>query len=76
MLREYGIQHVMIIPYMVSSNGLAERTGKTLCEMLGMVSEDLYDWDQVLGEVLSANNILHFNLGTPPRDLLLKFDGR
>ena len=42
-------------PYMPTSNGLAERTIRTLGEMLRMVSKN--EWDDYVGRVLWAYNM-------------------
>ena len=45
MLNEWGIEHLCTTPYVPSANGLAERTIRTLSEILHMMSERENEWD-------------------------------
>ena len=57
MLDEWGIEHVRTTSYMPSSNGLAERTIRTLSEMLRTVNKTENEWDDHVGSVLRAHNM-------------------
>jgi transposase InsO family protein len=77
MLREFGISHVFITPYIASANGLAERTVKTLCEILRLMTKNEHEWDEVLAKALFAyNNTFHAALNCSPRNYLLSFRHR
>ena len=75
MLDEWGIEHVRTTPYMPSSNGLAERTIRTLSEMLRMMSKTDNEWDEHVGRVLSAYNMtVHSTTGISPCEYVLNFE--
>src|SRR5678816_3631754 len=75
MLSDWGIEHVKTTPDMPSSNGLAERTARTLSEMLRMMSERENDWDYWLGKVLWAYKLtVHRATGMSPCMYVLNFE--
>ena len=74
MLRRSGIHHTTISPYVASSNGLSERTIKTITELLKVVDGPGREWDEDLARVLwSYNATLHSAHGTSPSQYLWKF---
>ncbi|XP_064101761.1 uncharacterized protein LOC135212248 [Macrobrachium nipponense] len=57
MLKEWGIVHVYSAPpYMPSANGLAERTVRTMTEILQMMSKGDNDWDMYVGRAVWVYN--------------------
>ena len=77
LLQEMAIRHITITPYMSSSNGLAERTIRTLTEMLRVAGENGNEWDVELGRVLWCYNATkHAAHGTSPCQFLLEFERR
>ena len=75
MLKENEIEHILTTPYMPSSNGLAERTIKTLCEMLRTMCKSMKDWDLYIGRVLWAYNMtVHRATGLSPCMYVLNFE--
>ena len=57
MFDKWSFKHVRTTPYMPSSNGLAERTIRTLSEMLRTVNKTENEWDDHVGSVLWAHNM-------------------
>ena len=75
MLREWGIDHVRTTPYVPSANGLAERTNRTLIELLRMMTERENEWDLYVGRALSTYNMtVHKGIGMSPCKYLLNFE--
>ncbi|XP_068215653.1 uncharacterized protein [Palaemon carinicauda] len=75
MLREWGIEHVYSTPYMPNANGLAERTVRTLTEILRMMSTCGNDWDLYVGRALWAYNAtVHKSTGMSPCKFVLNFE--
>lgn len=71
MLKRNGIRPIKIIPYMSSSNGLAERTIQTISELLRLSQENGKDWDENLAKVIwSYNATKHSSHGLAPRTFL------
>ena len=72
MLKSRGIKRSTITPFMSSSNGLAERTIKTLTELARVSSANGNPWDENLDSILWAyNSTKHSAIGTSPREYLL-----
>ena len=75
MLSEWNIEHVLTTPYMPSANGLAERTIRTLSEILRMMTEREDEWDLYVGRALSVyNSTVHKSIGMSPCKYLLNFE--
>ena len=75
MLREWGIDHVRTTPYVPSANGLAERTNRTLIEILRMMTERENEWDLYVGRALSTYNMtVHKGIGMSPCSYVLNFE--
>ncbi|XP_066978182.1 uncharacterized protein [Macrobrachium rosenbergii] len=75
MLRQWGIVHVYATPYMPSANGLAERTVRTMAEILRMMSKCDDDWDVHVGRAVWVyNSTLHKSLGMSPSKYVLNFE--
>ena len=74
MLREFNIRHVFSTPYKPSSNGLVERSNRTVIQFLkGVLKEHIFDWDQGLGKaVLTYNNTAHSQTLMSPSSLILE----
>ena len=73
MLRKNGIHKVPTTPNMPSSNGLAERTIRTLCEILRMLETNGRQWDENVAQaVWSYNATLHTAHGMSPSRYLLQ----
>ncbi len=75
MLAENGISHIYITPYMSSSNGLAERTIRTLSELLRTLGQNGFEWEENLPKALWCyNSTKHSAHGMSPRNFLLQFE--
>lgn len=74
MLRDWGKEHVKTTPYMFSSKGLAERTVRTLCEMLRVMCTRENEGDLWVGKVLWAfNATVHSATGELPCNYIMNF---
>ena len=73
MLEEYGIQHVYTTPNKPSSNGLVERTNRSLLQSLKVQGrQDQVSWLKVLPKVVMIHNQSHHSgIGTSPMEFLL-----
>ena len=75
MLDEWGIEHLFTTPYCPSSNGLAERTVRTLCEILRMMNKRGNDWDLYVGRALWVYNMnVHKSKGMSPCKYVMNFE--
>ena len=75
MLNEWGVEHLYTTPYNPSANGLAERTIRTLSEILRMMNERVNDWDLYVGKALWVYNMtVHKGIGMSPCEYVLNFE--
>ena len=74
LLKEFNINHVYSTPYKPSSNGLVERSNRTIIQLLkGLISDSNTDWDIELHKVLiTYNNTVHSQTKASPSNILLK----
>ena len=72
MLAEFGIKHTLTTPYHPSSNGLVERTNRTIAELLRNLSAEPLTWDDdLIRAVMVYNNTHHAELRMSPSKYLL-----
>jgi hypothetical protein len=72
-LAELGVHHTYTTPYKPTSNGLVERTNRTITELLRNLSASPADWDDsLLRAVTIYNSTAHSELGMSPSQFLLK----
>ena len=72
MLAEFGINHTLTTPYHPSSNGLVERTNRTIAELLRNLSAKPLTWDdELIKAVMVYNNTHHAELKMSPSKYLL-----
>ena len=73
MLLNHNVDHIYTTPNRPPSNGLAERTNRTLLELLRVESDSAVGWVKVLPKVVMIyNNTLHATLGKSPSEFLLQ----
>ena len=72
LLGEYGIKHIYTTAYKPSSNGLVERSNRTLIENLRSVGATASDWDTHVSKVVTLyNSSYHAELQESPCSRLL-----
>ena len=72
LLHEWGIKHVYTSAYKPSSNGLAERTNRTVAELLRNVGAAINKWDDRISDVvMTYNHSYHSGLKESPASYLL-----
>ena len=73
MLDSYGIGHVFTTPNRPPSNGLVERTNRTLSELLRLETASEGNWmDWLPGAVMVYNHTFHSALNCSPSEYLLQ----
>ena len=73
MLSSYCIEHAFTTPNRPPSNGLVERTNRTLSELLRLESRTDEGWTEWLaGAILVYNHTFHTALGCSPSEYLLQ----
>ena len=71
LLESYGIRHTVTTPYKASSNGLVERSNRTILEALRL-EESTDSWlDSIYRVVVRYNNSYHSEIKATPADYLL-----
>ena len=74
-LTSEGIGHIYTTPYRAPSNGLAERTNRTIIEILRTLDPNLNWWDENLNRAVWAyNSTQHKALGVSPSQYLLNYN--
>ncbi|XP_066965443.1 uncharacterized protein [Macrobrachium rosenbergii] len=74
MLREWGIEHVVTTPYMLSVIGLAERTRMILSEMLRMLTDRENASDLLLGRLVAMyNGSVHKSTGMLSSECVMNY---
>ena len=72
LLNRYGVEHVYTTPNRPPSNGLVERTNRTLQEMLRLLGNSS-EWSRTLPRVvMTYNQTYHSTLSCSPAEFLLK----
>lgn len=72
LLDDFGITHVYSTPYKPSSNGLVERTNRTLTELFRNLSAPTDSWDDVLSKAIMTHNATyHSEICMSPAQYLL-----
>ena len=74
LLNQFNIKHIYSTPYKPSSNGLVERSNRTIIQLLkGVIVDHNSDWDLVLHRVLiTYNNTVHSQINTSPSRMILR----
>lgn len=73
LLQENGIKHTYTTPLRPSSNGLVERTNRTITELLRNLSSSPSTWDEDLPRaVRTYNTTYHSEIGMSPSQFLLR----
>ena len=72
-LKQYNIRHILSTPYKPSSNGLVERSNRTIIQLLkGVLREDCSKWDILLHKALIIyNNTIHSQTKSSPSNMIL-----
>ena len=72
MLREIGIAHVLTTPYKPSSNGLVERSNRTLTDLMRSLGADCNHWEEDLYRAVRIyNDSYHSEIEMSPSQFLL-----
>lgn len=72
LLDECGIEHIYTTPYKPASNGLVERTNRTLTELLRNMGSSNEAWDKLIPKVvMTYNTTFHAQLKMFPSRYLL-----
>ena len=72
LLDEYGIRKVLTTPYKPSSNGLVERSNRTLTELLRNLSAQSGNWEGDLAKAVTVyNSTYHSEICMSPSQFLL-----